>query len=217
MVDKMGIVVKCGQYFQTSRPMQVDDSGKISTEGNVGAKGKKMGDELPVQFDRVGGLFNCRDSGLLSLAGSPNYVGDYFNCSGNRLHSLQGAPQVVVGDFVCKINFLTSLEGMPESVGADVDASFNRELESLKGLPNYFPGKLYLTYTLKLPLLRALCARDGVKFTGTQAKLSHTAEQIQNILNQFAGQGRRGVLKCSHALLTLEKELGKDIRANIKW
>ena len=106
---------------------------------------------------------------------------------------------------------------MPESVGADVDASFNRELESLKGLPNYFPGKLYLTYTLKLPLLRALCARDGVKFTGTQAELSHVAEQIQNILNQFAGQGRRGVLPCTKALMTLEKELKIDLSANIKW
>ena len=40
-----------------------------------------------------------------------------FNCSNSNLTSLNGSPTVVKGSFDCSNNKLTSLNGQPESIG----------------------------------------------------------------------------------------------------
>lgn len=120
-------------------------------------------------------------------------IGGYFSCSNMGLVSLEGAPSSVGEDFECEGNIFLSLQGLPSIIA----------------------GKVWIDYNPKLPLLRLLFAKKGVKFT--ESSDYNYVWKISRILNQFAGQGKRGVLPCTKALLTLEKELGKDIRANIKW
>jgi hypothetical protein len=191
MVDKEEIKQQFNLFFDISGKMTVADDGKVNVTGTVELRGTYS--HFPVQFDTVGGNFECYHAGLHSLQGSPSKVGGRFYCSDNQLLSLEGGPDWVGGDFWCESN----------------------PLESLKGAPSYIGEEFYLSYDPNLPLLRTLVAKKGVYF---QNKRKYPfAEKIKNVLNQFAGQGKAGVLKCSHALLTLEKELGIDIRANIRW
>jgi len=57
-----------------------------------------------IQFNRITGLFNCRDNNLSSLKGCPLYVGYYFDCAGNKLISLDGCPKIVESWFECRDN-----------------------------------------------------------------------------------------------------------------
>ena len=126
----------------------------------------------------------------------------------------------ISGYFYCSHNDLTSLEGSPNRVGESFSCT-NNPLVSLKGMPEYIGGKIRISYSPKLPLLRLLIPKRGVEFPTPRDNYVYV-QKIQKVLNQFAGQGKAGVLKCSHALLTLEKELQKEdtsisLRANIKW
>ena len=191
MVDKAEILKTLKINFDINGDITIADDGRVSVTSGVELRGNHS--HLPVQFDIVGGNFDCGYADLQSLKGSPTKVGGAFGCSNNQLLSLEGGPDWVGHNFVCVGN----------------------PLESLKGFPSYIGRIFFCNYDPSLPLLRTLVAKDGVYF---QNKRKYPfAKKIQDVLNQFAGQGKAGVLKCSHALLALEKELGIDIRANIKW
>ena len=191
MVDKEEIKQQFNLFFDISGIMTVADDGKVNVTGTVELRGTHS--HFPVQFDIVGGNFECYHAGLHSLQGSPSKVKNGFDCTNNQLISLEGGPDWVGGEFYCGRN----------------------PLESLKGAPSYIGEEFYLSYDPNLPLLRTLVAKKGVRFQNQ--KEYPIAKKIQEVLNQFAGQGKRGVLPCTKALLTLEKELGIDIRANIRW
>jgi len=90
----------------------------------------------------VGGNFNCSYSKLTSLKGAPKEVGGDFDCSGNKLKTLEGSPKKVGGDFLCSRTNIISLERAPEKVGGDFDCSDNN-LTSLKGAPKEVGGGFY--------------------------------------------------------------------------
>jgi hypothetical protein len=90
--------------------------------------------EIPLNFNRVSGNFDCRGNNFISLEGGPITVGGNYDCSFNMLSSLRYGPKQVGGDFDCQINDLTSLVGGPVSVGGDYNCSDNL-LSSLDGLP----------------------------------------------------------------------------------
>ena len=182
------------KYFKIYGDITIADDGRVSVAGvTVDVKLKGQHSHLPVQFDIVEGDFDCWNKGLQSLQGSPTKVKGAFVCANNQLLSLEGGPDWVGHNFVCVGN----------------------PLESLKGFPSYIGGWFVCDYDPSLPLLRTLVAKNGVIFHNKREY--PFAVKIQDVLNQFKGQGKAGVLKCSHALLTLEKEIGIDIRANIKW
>ena len=195
MVDKAEILDTLKKYFRIYGDITIADDGRVSVTGSVYLKGNHS--YLPVQFDTVDGVFYCGYTGLQSLQGSPTKVEEDFGCSDNQLLSLEGGPDWVGSGFSCVGN----------------------PLESLKGAPSYIGGKFYFDYNPSLPLLRTLVAKDGVWFHNREYPF---AVKIQDVLNQFKGQGKAGVLKCSHALLSLEKELQKEdpsisLRENIRW
>ena len=191
MVDKAEIRKALKINFDINGKMTIAEDGRVSVAGGVVLKSELS--HLPVQFDIVDGRFNCNFKGLQSLQGSPAKVTSNFSCVDNKL---------------------LSLEGGPDWVGDYYDCSVNR-LESLKGFPSYVEGWFICDYDPSLPLLRALVAKKGVWFKN-QAEYP-IAKKILNVLNQFSGQGKRGVPACMVALNNLQKELGIDIRANIKW
>jgi hypothetical protein len=124
----------------------------------------------------------------------------------------------IVGRFDCSFNKLTCLCGAPASVGGDFDCSSN-PLVTLQGCPSKIGGKIILDYRPNLRLLRTLVAKE-VEFKNNENW--PFSKKIEAVLNQFKGQGKRGLLVATSALLKLEKELQKEdpsinIRENIKW
>ena len=143
--------------------------------------------ELSVKFGHVSGWFSCGGNQLTSLIGAPESVGGEFDCSDNQLKSLAGAPHSVGGDFRCTDNPLTSLAGAPLSIG----------------------GEFWCDYSATLPLMRALAA--------SSIDIWHAPPGFTDVMNRYAGQGKRGMMKCASELLTLGKTLGLDLRANCRW
>jgi hypothetical protein len=73
--------------------------------------------KLPIQFNIVQGNFNCGNSGLITLEGSPKKVSGHFHCFVNKLTTLESGPSKVGGDYWCNSNKLISLKGCPMKVG----------------------------------------------------------------------------------------------------
>ena len=70
--------------------------------------------ELPIQFGKVSGRFNCSRSYLTSLKGIPYFVELGFDCSGTELESLHGIDKRVKhigGPFQCDAH-VTHLLGL---------------------------------------------------------------------------------------------------------
>lgn len=107
----------------------------VDVEGDVNLEGELL-NEIPFQFGKVTGNFNCCNNNLTSLKGSPKYVGRDFSCGYNKLTSLKGSPEYVGGRFWGRSNKLTSLEGAPDYIGGSCNFDVNVELKSLKGLKN---------------------------------------------------------------------------------
>lgn len=91
------------------------------------------GGKIPVQFNRVKGVFNCTKVGLESLVGSPHHVYQFF-CSENKLASFEGSPDFIGGDFTCHSNLFTSFEGFPKYVEGGCYAHNNPKIKNLHNI-----------------------------------------------------------------------------------
>lgn len=106
-------------------PKRVDGSYNCYDTGLVSLEGS------PVS---VGGNFDCSGNNLLSLERGPKQVGGYYQCSNNQLKNLKGSIEECKFNFNCSKNTLKTLEGGPRKVGGSFDCD-NNELTSLKGSP----------------------------------------------------------------------------------
>ena len=193
MVDKEKIADLFWEYFTTNGRISIDDAGKVNIDDSVRCRRNMVMPLFLFEFGRVHGDFNCSNMGLTSLKGCPSSVGRDFYCKNNPLQDFQGGPSTVGGSFDFR----------------------SVSVKLLQGFPSYIGIRVYCDYNPDLPLLRLLAAKHGVNLNNP-GKYPFV-EKIQEVLNQFEGQGKRGAMACSMALLTLEKELGIDIRANIRW
>ena len=190
MVDKEEILkILYEQFICYQGKIDIQDDGRINASKSVSYVGSG---NFPVKFHRVEGNFECEFTNIISLEGAPEIVDRTFDCRNNPLKDLQGGPKTVGRDLITTFCPLESLVGAPSSIG----------------------GHWLLDYHPDLPLLRTLVA-SNITLSG-MSKYKY-AYEIREVLNKFAGQGKRGVLDCTKALLTLEKELGINIRANIRW
>lgn len=98
--------------------------------------------ELPVQFGKVEGFFDCSHNQLTTLEGSPKEISDYFDCSHNQLISLKGCPNEVKGTFDCSNNQLITLEYGPRTVECGCFCE-NNQLTSLEFSPNEIRGESF--------------------------------------------------------------------------
>ena len=169
MVDEREIQEILDNYFYITGRITIHEDGVVDIGANVRLIEKT--EKLPVQFGHVVGSFDCYDNQLTSLSGSPKSVNGYFDCTKNKLTSLDGAPQSVGRKFDCSDNPLTSL----------------------KGAPSVIDGGFILDYIPNLPLLRTLVAKWGVILWQSK-EYPPVAQQIQDVLKQFKGQGKRGFL-----------------------
>jgi hypothetical protein len=183
MVDKQEIRKLFKHWFDTdSAEFKVNDDGTISCEGSITTDYNFPG-KLPVKFKEFKGTLFLRKANLHTLEGSPEYMDGDLRVSRNQLTNLKGAPEVITGVFNIMKNPLTSLEGFPSSVGT-----------------------VFLDDDPNLPMLRLLTAQE-IKIQGSRDP-NYT---VSNILNKYAGQGKR-------AMFDAQKELeDAGFEKNARW
>jgi hypothetical protein len=143
------------------------------------------------------GTVSIDEQGQISVAGYVEYETKTLSRWPPEIEFLH-----VGGNFYCNNNpQLQSLLGSPQSVGRNFDCSDNPMLTSLEGLPREIPGRLLLTYSPQLPLLRALVAKMGVGFWSGNRLQTGDAEKVAEIINRYAGEGRRAMFKCKKELI----------------
>jgi hypothetical protein len=111
--------------------------------------------------------------GLTSLEGAPKEIDAGFFAGDNMLENLAHAPHMVPGHFSIPNNPLTSLEGWPE-----------------KGV-----YQCTLNYSKHLHLLRCLQTTDQIHV------VNYPPPEINQILNKYAGSGKKGALACAAELI----------------
>lgn len=111
----------------------INDDMSVDVDGDVDILCLNL-KEIPIQFNKVTGRFDCRANCLISLKGCPSYVGGDFNCSGNQIVSLEYCPKVVKKSFYCDGNKLVSLKGCQEVINGNFNCS-NNELINLRYCP----------------------------------------------------------------------------------
>jgi len=191
--SKVTIKQLLNRYFITSGKIDINlEDQTVSCSGTVQLdRSSNSGvTKLPVKFNYIRGNFLVLYSNITSLEGCPLIVGGDFHCSYTKITSLEYGPQQVEGDYYCHNNSLTTLSGIPTVIG----------------------GTVLLSYSPSLPLMRALVAKN-IQFN----KSNTLTDNIAEIMNKYAGQGKSAMMKCSSEILTLGKELGVDLRQNARW
>lgn len=118
----------------------------VDVKGHVFINNKKL-KEIPIQFNKVEGVFDCSYNKLKSLKGVPSIVGSRFKCSYNKLSSLKFSPEVINGDYDCSHNELNSLEFCPHTIIKMFDAS-NNKIKELSYFPRNIGTDIFLQFNL---------------------------------------------------------------------
>jgi len=125
----------------------INDDLTVNVDNDVYLLYKNL-TEIPFQFGKINGHFNCAYNQLISLEGCPKEIKGNFICSNNQLISLEGCPEIINGDFICYGNKLTSLNGCPKEVKKDFYCFYN-QLTSLEGCPEIINGDFECDDNLK--------------------------------------------------------------------
>ena len=121
---------------------RIRDDGSIDVEGDVNLW-ERLKDlkQLPLNFNEVGGYFECGNNNLTTLEGCPKVLSGNFGCSWNKLTSLEHSPEIVDEDFYCWGNYKTSLEGLDNTyIYGELSIFGCSNLYSLKGFPKKVHG-----------------------------------------------------------------------------
>ena len=97
----------------------INEDGSIDVDGGVNLFGMNL-IEIPLNFNKVDGTFNCGTNNLTSLKGCPKIVtkGGFF-CNNNKLTSLEFSPKKVTGGFFCNDNKLRDLYGISDDISGN--------------------------------------------------------------------------------------------------
>ena len=104
-------------------------------------------DIIPLNFNKVNGIFDCSLNNLKSLKGAPNQANGDFYCANNNLESLKYAPEHISGTFHCNDNGLTSLKYSPKIIEGNF-YFINNEIATFE----YFPKVKKNIITLNNPI-----------------------------------------------------------------
>lgn len=141
--------------------------------------------ELPADLPRkISGNFYCFDNQLTSLEHCPIEIGGNFDCSSNQLTTLEFCPSVIGGFFNCYLNRLTTLKDIHRHV---------------KKIGGRFSGH---DNRIKSHILGLMLIEIGGKI-GTGLG---DGKDVDEILNKWKNQGRKGVLGCQRELIDMGYE-----------
>ena len=205
MVDKDKILRTLKQYFAYHGTVDIDDSGVVSTTGDVQFTGGQK--KLPVRFGEVRGTFKVTQRKLTTLVGAPHTVGIQFICWGNQITSFEGAPVKVGFEVYARDCQLTNLKGAPACTQLFVQ---NNPLQSLEGMPDNLKV-IAFTWHAHLPLLQSLKAEE-VRLYSADAHTVSTSELVcDKILRKYAGEGKPGAIRAAAELIKA------DLKGNARW
>jgi hypothetical protein len=121
------------------RNYTINSDGSIDVHDDVNLFNKKLV-KLPLNFNKVNGIFNCSWNELTSLEGSPKEVDGGFYCHENKLTSFEHCPEKINGNFSCSDNSLTSFEYCPKEIYGNFYC-FSNKITSFDHLPFSIDGK----------------------------------------------------------------------------
>ena len=167
---------------------------------------------LDWKFRQVDGNFSADRALLETLDGAPRYIGGnlmltgatYLRAFGEGLEHVGGNMQITDAP-------ITSFQGGPKTIGSYFRGVHLSALKTLEGFPEQVTT-VQITYHKHLPLLRTLVASSI--WLDTYLDTTVTDDQVQrveNILNEYAGQGKAGAWECKREL----QQAG--FRENARW
>lgn len=137
--EKNRIDLICYEY--KIKDYTINSDGTIDVDNDVNIRNVGIY-ELPINFNRVLGNFDCGRCELTTLVGAPLFVSGMFACEDNKLTSLKGGPKHVNGSYSVSQNKLTSLVGAPKYVRLSFNCTSN-EISDLVGAPEFIGRDLY--------------------------------------------------------------------------
>lgn len=182
------------QWFRIDGKWWVDDADPdnqiIHVQGDVKLKWPVSlipdNVRLPYTFGEVSGDFDCHASSVKDLTGCPKKVGGNFWASYNPITSLAGGPRWVGINYrVAECADLTDISDVADHVGGEFEVAWNTHIKLLKAFMNSSRVKL---------------ARITPGSSWEQDQVRH---QVQQILDDHAGEGRAGALKVAAKLVRM--------------
>jgi hypothetical protein len=189
-----------------------DDTGLVNVvASHVTAR---TASSLKFQLGKVEANFSCNRLGLTTLEGCPLVVSGNFSCHSNRLTSLQGLSQLqntgASWFFSCAFNQLKNFLHMDqnfEGYFSGVDQGRPQALTSIDGLPKK-ARLVEITWQPNLPLLKLL---EFKRVNVREPRNGPRFDLISDIFDKYAGEGKRGAIRCQKALISAGFE------GNAKW
>lgn len=115
-------------------------------------------------------------------------MGGNYGCSSNMLTSLAGCPPIQ-GDLMFDDNLLTDLSSVPR---ASFAYGGKNPWKNFRHTPDHI-GQVMVIITPQTPLLGLLSAQQ----ISCIDENGEYKEQINQILNKYAGEGKRAILNCA--------------------
>lgn len=139
----------------------------------------------------VRGAFDCSDTKITSLIGSPKEVGGDFSCMYTEITSLIGVSKHVGGNFSCaSCSYLTSLEDCPNYAGGDFDF-FDTKITSLQNIHKqikYIGGELHMNSKAQSHILGVMLIKGLKKIV---VPISHPKiSVVEDIINKHLAGDR---------------------------
>ena len=155
----------------------------------------------PVTID---GNFYCHHNKITSLSGSPSKTNNMW-CDYNQLESLEGCTSYVSGSFFCQNNKLSSLEGCPSQVGGNFWCHKNK-LTSLHNVHKHI-SNIGGNFVCKNNMIRShILGSMMVEIGGEIITRLGNGTDVDEVLNKWKNQGRRGVMGAMKELMDLGYE-----------
>lgn len=161
----------------------IDDDLTVDVEGSVNISEIKLR-EIPIQFGKVSGDFNCSGNILTTLKGCPKEVGGSFTCARNHLFSLEHGPKVIGADYYCDHNYLLNLKHIPYEI---------------PGIIHYIVNKLEEQELYDMDKYQVIQYMNAIVMSERFARILPNRQE-QNLFKQPSEQFKRTLTNPSHEL-----------------
>jgi len=209
MVDPDQIVKTFHERFNTNGTLRPHEDGTLSVDGWVNVRPHT--ETFGLRFREVHGYFGMVGTKTRTMDGAPSVIhGDLSIRHCTNLVSFGDGLRDVKGMLRVEGTGLRSFVGGPKTVQFNIVCESNPNLTSLEGFPISVGSRVEITYTPTLPVLRLLVA-PGIWFLYGTGEGIEAALDVENILMKYAGQGKRGAIRCQKELIAAGFE------GNAKW
>jgi len=205
MVNRATVTDLLYSYFHVEGPVEIQDNGMIHGPNAtiLDRTSQFPNGMLPVQFGQVH-KFHMSGTNLRSMQGFPTSC-NILIISHNELDSWAHCPQTY--EIRATGNKFRDLNQIPAQVRELRVARC--PLENIRDVPDL--DFLYVSFDLKLGMLPALKCKKVNLMAPEHVEPPLLRDQLQRILDKYAGQGRKGALTCAAELIRA------GFKENARW